>query len=52
MPPKKSKTPSKDDRLQDDYDELAFEFEQQRRQNEAKDMALEAKEQELQQQGD
>ena len=41
MPTKKSnRTPSKDG---DDYDELTFELEQQRRQNEAKDMALEAK---------
>ena len=57
MPTKKSnRTPSKDG---DDYDELTFELEQQRRQNEAKDMALEAKDmaleykdKELRQQGD
>ena len=50
MPTKKSnRTPSKDG---DDYDELTFELEQQRRQNEAKDMALEYKDQELRQQGD
>ena len=47
MPTKKSKTPSKDD-----YDELAIEFEQQKRQNEQTMMVLEAKDQELQQQGD
>ena len=47
MPTKKSKTPSKDD-----YDELAIEYEQQKRQNEQIMMVLEAKEKELQQQGD
>ena len=49
MPPKKNKTPTPS---KEEYEDLAIEYEQQKRQNEQTTLLLEAKDQELQQQGD